>query len=85
MNQKSSDKKPVNKRKTAIWLLLAIGFGATEFPGILIAGGKIYPKIFGLPFLYGYILCCWLYICFVLIYASKTKWGKEPFFKKRAT
>lgn len=76
-------KKPINKRKLIIWVLLVIGFGATEFPGILFAGDKIYPRIFGLPFLYGYILCCWLYIFFVLVYACKTRWGKVSFFSDR--
>lgn len=76
-------KNPLNKRKLAIWLHLAIGFGASEFPGILFVGDKIYPRIFGLPFLYGYILCCWLYFFSVLVYACKTRWGKEPFFSGR--
>lgn len=78
-----SVKKPLNKRKAVIWTLLAIGFGATEFPGILFVGDKIYPRIFGLPFLYGYILFCWLYIFFVLVYACKTRWGKVPFLSRR--
>jgi uncharacterized membrane protein len=70
------------KRKMLIWALLAVGFGAVEFPGILFAGDKIYPRIFGLPFLYGYVLCCWIYICLVLIYAWKTRWGRVSFFQK---
>ena len=74
-----SVKKPLNKRKVVIWILLVLGFGATEFPGILFVGDKIYPIIFGLPFLYFYILCCWLYFFFVLVYASKTRWGKVRF------
>jgi hypothetical protein len=76
-------KKRINKRKWAIWILLVLGFGATEFPGILFVGDKIYPRIFGLPFLYGYILCCWLFIFCVLVYAYRTKWGKAPFFIAR--
>lgn len=80
-----SGSKPFNKRKFIIWLLLAIGFGAVEFPGILFIGDKIYPRIFGLPFLYGYVLCWWFYILLVLVYASKTRWGKVPFFQKKIT
>lgn len=72
-------------RKIVIWILLAIGFCAVEFPGILFAGHRIYPRIFGLPFLYGYVLCFWLYFCCVLFYAWRTKWGKVPFFKKNIT
>lgn len=77
--------KPKNVRKLIIWILLAIGFCAVEFPGILLVGDRIYPRIFGLPFLYGYVLCWWIYICLVLIYASRTRWGKTPFFKRDIT
>lgn len=72
------------RRKRIIWVLLAAGFGAVEFPGILFVGDKIYPRIFGLPFLYAYVLCCWVYICLVLIYAWKTRWGAVSFFKKNS-
>ncbi len=77
--------KPPNIRKLIIWILLVIGLAAVEFPGILLIGDKIYPRIFGLPFLYGYVLCWWLYICLVLIYAIRTRWGKVPFFKREIT
>jgi hypothetical protein len=77
--------KPFNRRKLAIWALLLIGFGAVEFPGILFVGDKIYPRIFGLPFLYAYVLFWWVYICCVLVYARKTRWGKLPFFRKKIT
>ena len=79
---KAISKRKVNKRKLVIGILIVIGFLAIEFPGILIVRNKIYPFILGLPFLYGYILCCWAYMCSVLFYAYKTSWGKQSFFKK---
>lgn len=76
-------------RKTAaplmrkvIWGLIILGFCAMEFPGILIFGDRIYPFILGMPFLYGYIICCWIYMTAVLFFAWKTEWGRKPFFKK---
>jgi len=71
-------------RKTLIYALLLLGFLAMEFPGILIVKDRIYPLIFGMPFLYGYMLCCWVYMCAVLFYAYRTSWGKNTFFKRNA-
>lgn len=42
-------------------MLLVIGFGAIEFPGIFFVMDKVEPFIMGMPFLYGYIFCWWLY------------------------
>lgn len=81
MNKTGGNK--MNKRKFTIYALIFIGFFAMEFPGILFAGDRLYPFIFGLPFLYGYILCCWAYMCMVLFYAYKTSWGKKSFFRKK--
>lgn len=63
-------------RKTKIILiLLLIGFCAMEFPGVFFFQKKITPFLFGLPFIYGYILCWWFYMCAVLFYAYKINWG----------
>ncbi len=70
-------------RKIVIWILLVLGFCAIEFPGILFVRDRVYPFILGLPFLYGYILCSWIYMCSVLFYAYRTSWGKTPFFRKK--
>lgn len=78
-----NNRKKINNRKAAIVIFLIIGFGALEFPGILFVMDKVYPFIFGLPFLYGYVLCGWIYMCLVLFYAYRTRWGKVPFFKKK--
>lgn len=79
---KKTGGKKMNKWKFVIYALIFMGFFAMEFPGILFVGDRLYPFIFGLPFLYGYVLCCWAYMCIVLFYAYKTSWGKKSFFKK---
>ena len=47
------------QRRILIAVLLLAGFAALEFPGILFVCWRIRPFIFGLPFLYGYVLCGW--------------------------
>lgn len=59
-----------------IWTLLIIGFAIMEFPGIFFIN-RIEPMIFGLPFIYGFIIIMWAYMCAVLFYAYKVNWGKN--------
>jgi uncharacterized membrane protein len=59
-----------------IWALLIAGFGLMEFPGVFFFQDKLTPFIFGFPFIYGYIICGWIYMCLVLLYAYKTNWGR---------
>lgn len=59
-----------------IWLLLIIGFAGMEFPGVFFFKDKVDPFILGMPFIYGYILCWWVYMCAVLLFAYKTRWGQ---------
>jgi hypothetical protein len=68
--------KNAAKKKT-IWTLIILGFAAIEFPGIFFVGSKAYPFIFGLPFLYAYILFWWLYLCIVIFYAYRNNWGRN--------
>ena len=67
----------MSRKTKIIWGLLILGFCLMEFPGVLFFHDKITPYIFGLPFIYGYILCCWVFMCLVLGYAYKTNWGKN--------
>jgi len=60
-----------------ICILLLIGFMFMEFPGVFFFKDKVDPFIFGLPFIYGYILCWWAYMCVVLFYAYKVDWGRK--------
>lgn len=69
------------RRRILIAALLIIGFCALEFPGILLVCERVYPFIFGLPFLYGYVICGWIYMCGVLFYAYRTGWGKHGFLR----
>lgn len=73
----------VKHRKILIGILLAAGFAAIEIPGIFFVCGRIHPFIFGLPFLYGYVLICWLYMCLVMFYGFKTSWGRHPLTVKK--
>jgi len=58
-----------------IWTLLIIGFCAMEFPGVFFFKDKADPFIFGFPFIYGYIICWWVFMCAVLFIAYRTDWG----------
>lgn len=58
-----------------IWTLLIIGFAIMEFPGIFFIN-RIDPMIFGLPFIYGFTIIMWAFMCAILLYAYKTNWGK---------
>jgi hypothetical protein len=68
-----------NPRSTVIWVLLLLGFGAMEFPGVLFFANKSEPEIFGLPFIYGYVLLLWAYMCVVLLYAYRVHWGHADY------
>lgn len=63
-------------RRIALAAMLILGFAALEFPGILFVCQITRPFIFGLPFLYGYVLIGWVYMCLVLFIAYLTDWGK---------
>ncbi|MBR0598907.1 hypothetical protein [Sinanaerobacter chloroacetimidivorans] len=69
-------KRKMSRKSKLIWILIVIGFAAMEFPGILFVGDKAYPFLFGIPFLYAYILFWWLYLCVVIFYAYKNNWGR---------
>jgi hypothetical protein len=63
--------------KKTIMVLLLIGFLFMEFPGVLFFKDISSPSILGLPFIYGYILCWWVFMCVVLFIAYKTNWGSN--------
>jgi hypothetical protein len=63
--------------KKVVMVLLLIGFMFMEFPGVYFFWNISEPKIFGLPFIYGYILCWWAFMCVVLFIAYKTNWGEK--------
>ncbi|MDD5986443.1 MAG: hypothetical protein PUC26_01270 [Eubacteriales bacterium] len=57
------------------WLLL-IGFLCMEFPGVLFFKDIAGPRIFGLPFAYGFMILGWIYMCVILFWAYKVNWGE---------
>ena len=59
-----------------IWTLLIIGFAFMEFPGVLFFQKTADPFIFGLPFIYGYIICWWVYMVVVMFFAYRLNWGR---------
>lgn len=65
-----------NKIKLRIWLLLIIGFALIEFPGVFFIN-RVHPLIMGFPFIYGFVIIVWVYMCFVLFYAYKRNWGEK--------
>lgn len=65
---------PINK---TLWILLIIGFAIMEFPGILFWGHRIEPMIFKLPFVYGFTIVMWIYMCAIMFIGYKTNWGKR--------
>lgn len=80
--RRAHGKNGIGRKRLLIAVLLLAGFGAMEFPGILIVGRRVFPFLFGLPFLYGYIFLCWIYMCCVLFYAWRTDWGSRSIFRK---
>ena len=69
-------KRKMSGQSKLIWVLLLIGLAAMEFPGVFFFQNKVDPFIFGFPFIYGYILCWWIYMCAVMLFAYKTRWGQ---------
>ncbi|RIK15118.1 MAG: hypothetical protein DCC50_09120 [Acidobacteria bacterium] len=59
-----------------IWTLLLVGLAAMEFPGVFFFKDRATPEIFGLPFIYGYNLLWWAYMCAVMLYAYLVHWGR---------
>ena len=66
-----------NPLKIRIWVLLAIGFALIEFPGVFFIN-RTHPHILGFPFLYGFVLLVWVYLCAVFYYAYRRRWGDGP-------
>jgi hypothetical protein len=68
--------KPKRSKLTILYLiLLIIGFCFMEFPGVFFFKDKIDPYIFGFPFIYGYIIIWWIYMCVIMLIAFLTNWG----------
>lgn len=64
----------MKKRLVILWSLIIIGFAAIEFPGILLIN-RIEPRIFGLPFIYGFTLIIWFFLCILMYAGYRMSWG----------
>ncbi len=65
-----------NKIKSRIIILLLAGFALIEFPGVFFIN-RIEPVIFGMPFIYSFVLIVWACMCIILFYAYKKNWGER--------
>ncbi len=75
-----SEKRSYPKRKL-FFALLIICFMFMELPGIFFIN-RIEPMIFGLPFIYGFVIIMWAIMCVILFTAYKVNWGKGRDFKE---
>jgi predicted membrane protein len=57
-----------------LWALIILAFASIEFPGIFFIN-RIEPRIFGLPFIYGFTLIIWFILCVLMFVGYKLKWG----------
>jgi hypothetical protein len=62
-------------RRKILWILIIAGFAAIELPGIFLIN-RIRPFILGMPFIYGFVLLVWVFMCVVLFIAYQTNWGR---------
>ena len=58
-----------------LWAFIIIGFAIIEFPGIYFIN-RLDPFIFKLPFIYGFTIIMWMFMCIVTFVGYKTNWGR---------
>ena len=73
-NDHSSRRKEMKKKIYLLWAFIFLGFAAIEFPGIFFIN-RIEPRIFGLPFIYGFTLIVWFFLCIMMYIGYRMKWG----------
>lgn len=65
----------MNRTAIILWSLIIFGFAVMELPGIFFIN-RIEPFIGGFPFIFGFTIIMWGYMCIVLLIAYKLNWGK---------
>ncbi|HIW99304.1 MAG TPA: DUF3311 domain-containing protein [Candidatus Nesterenkonia stercoripullorum] len=60
----------------ALWSIVLVGLAAAQFPGILFYHDVVEPRIFGMPFIYGFNALIWIILCVVLYIAYRVRWGR---------
>ncbi|QEK12927.1 hypothetical protein FQB35_11660 [Crassaminicella thermophila] len=68
--------------KKLLWSLIILGFLIMEFPGVFFIN-RIDPIILGFPFIYGFMLIMWLYMCIITFIGYKTNWGSNKNFQEK--
>ena len=66
----------MKKKVRILWVLIFLAFASIEFPGIFFIN-RIEPRIFGLPFIYGFTLIIWFFLCILMLVGFKLKWGYQ--------
>jgi len=74
--------KPKYPIRTVLWVLIIIGFALMEFPGVFLLN-RIEPMIFGMPFIYGFTIVLWIFMCLLMLIGYRTNWGKGKDFKEQ--
>ncbi|GAB3194543.1 hypothetical protein [Nesterenkonia suensis] len=69
---------PHTLKTKVIWSLIITFLGLSQFPGVLFFHDVAEPRIFGMPFIYGYIIIIWGLLCSVLLWAHISHWGRAP-------
>lgn len=69
------EKKKRYPGRIVLWILVILGFMLMEFPGVFFFN-RVEPMIFNMPFIYGFNIIIWAYMCVVLFIAYRTNWGK---------
>ena len=59
-----------------LWTIVIAGLAAVQFPGILFYHDVVEPRIFGMPFIYGFNALVWIVLCIVLYIAYRVRWGR---------
>lgn len=75
-----SEKKSYPMKKV-FWALIILCFMIMELPGIFFFN-RIEPMVFGMPFIYGFMLIMWAVMCVILFIAYQTNWGRGRDFKE---
>ncbi|MDS2173528.1 hypothetical protein Q7C18_12530 [Nesterenkonia sp. CL21] len=68
--------RPYTLKTKVMWTLIITLLALAQFPGVLFFHDVAEPRIFGMPFIYGYIIIIWALLCGVLLWAYLAHWGR---------
>lgn len=67
----------MSRKSKIIWTIVLAPFLVVEFPGVLFFRDMTEPSILGFPFIYGFVLICWVVQVIAIAVACAMNWG-EP-------